>query len=60
MAHVCWETFKGRLTNKMESKSKLESSLKGKDRLSKSIPKIDYKSIPKIDYMSIPKTGYFF
>lgn len=35
----------------MESKSKLEISLKGKDRL----PKI----IPKIDYVSIPKTGYF-
>lgn len=51
MAHVCWETFKGRPTNKMESKSKLEISLKGKDRL----PKI----IPKIDYVSIPKTGYF-
>ncbi len=43
----------------MESKSKLESSLKGKDRLSKSIPKIDYKSIPKIDYMRIPKTGCY-
>lgn len=51
MAHVCLETFKGRPTNKMESKSKLEISLKGKDRL----PKI----IPKIDYVSIPKTGYF-
>lgn len=42
MALFCLETFKGRTTIKMESNSKLENSFKGKDRLPKSIPNIDY------------------
>ncbi len=43
----------------MESKSKLESSLKGKDRLLKSIPNIDYVSIPKTDYFKKSFIGLF-
>ncbi len=43
----------------MESKSKLESSLKGKDRLPKSIPNIDYVSIPKTDYFKKSFKGLF-